>query len=276
MYRQFWVGIVGTALLLFAGNANAVIIDLADIVGGGDGTGTGTLGNGIDPSTGGTAPPALFQITQTDNTNSYHSSSVNFVDGVFIPDGGAGSVTLDSAGHTYSGFPNTDSNSWDRIEYGPNQNSGTILNGVNYNSGTHSMIGLHANKGITFDLQEIIAAHPGLPFITFSAVAGITHVGGGSGTADWWVFVDGVLKQSQTNTPAGTGFAINVPLTTGNQFLTLVATDFGDGFLVDQIIFGDPRLNLQAVPEPSAIALSMAGLLALASMSRRAGQWRIV
>jgi hypothetical protein len=149
----------------------------------------------------------------------------------------------------------------------PNQNSGTTLNGINYNSGSHTMIGLHANKGITFDLQEIIAAHPGLPFINFTAVAGMTHLSGGYGTADWSVFVDGVLKQSQTNTPGGTGFAINIPIATTDQFLTLVATDAGDNFLVDQVIFGDAFLNLQAVPEPSSVLLGFFGLSALLSLA---------
>lgn len=260
----------GVLALVVACEALALDIHLADIVGGGNGTGTGTVGNGIDPSTGGTAPPAQFQISQPNDTNSYHSSAVNFVDGVFIPDGGAGSVTLDSAGHGYSGFPNTDSLSWDRIMDGPFQNGGTSLSGVNYASGSHSMIGFHANKGITFDLQQIAAAHPGLSIANFTAIAGMTHQAGGFGTSDWWVFVDGTLKQSQTNTPGGVGFAVNVAFAETDHFLTLVSTDAGDNFLVDQIMFGDPTLHL--VPEPSAIALGGLSLLALVGTSRRFGR----
>ena len=45
--------------------ACALDIRSADIVGGGNGLGTGTLGVGIDPLTGGTTPPQFFQITQT-------------------------------------------------------------------------------------------------------------------------------------------------------------------------------------------------------------------
>jgi hypothetical protein len=273
MKRHLWIGFGAAVLALaFACEALALDIRLADIVGGGNGTGTGTVGHGIDPSTGGTTPPAFFEISQPNNTNSYHPSSVGFVNGVFIPDGGAGAVTLDSVGHTYSSFPNTDSKSWDMIMDGPNQNSGTALTGIDYNSGSHSMIGFHANKGITFDLQQIAAAHPGLPIANLTAVAGMTHESGGFGTSDWWVFVDGILKQSQANTPGGVGFPVNVPLTPTDHFLTLVSTDAGDNFLLDQIIFGDPTLHL--VPEPSAIALGGLCLLALAATSRRFGRRR--
>jgi NPCBM/NEW2 domain len=275
MHRHLCLGVLAVVSCVCASTASALDIKLADIVGGGNGTGTGTVGNGIDPSTGGTAPPPMFQISQPNDTNSYHSSVVNFVDGVFIPDGGAGSVTLDSAGHGYAGFPNTDSLSWDRIKDGPFQNGGVSLSGVDYSSGSHAMIGFHANKGITFDLLEIAAAHPGMYASSFTAVAGITHQVGGFAVADWWVFVDGVLHQSQLNTPGGVGIAINVPLNGANQFLTLVSTDAGDGFLSDQIIFGDPVLHLQ-VPEPSTITLAACGLMALTGLARRARRNRDV
>jgi len=250
------------------GQARALDIRLADIVGGGNGLGTGVYGAGIDPSTGGTAVPQYFQISQPDNTNSYHTSSVNFVNGVFIPDGGAGSVTLDSAGHAYSGFPNTDSNSWDIIKDGPNQNSGSVLSGIDYTSGSNSMIGFHANKGITFDLSAIGNAHPGMTAASFTAVAGMTHLVGGYGTADWWVFLDGVLEQSEIDTPGGVGFSVDVPLASTSRYLTLVSTDHGDGFSLDQVMFGDPIVHLQAVPEPASLTLFLAGAVAL-------GIWRL-
>ena len=249
--------------------AAALEIKLADIVGGGDGSGTGTPGSGIDPSNGGTTFPGMFQISQTNDTDSYHSSIVNFVDGVFIPDGGAGSVTLDSAGHSFGAFPNTDSLSWDLIRDGANQNSGTVLDGVNYASGVHTLLGLHANKGITFDLQAIAAANPGFVSDRFTGVAGLSHIAGGYGTADWWVFVDGVLAQSQANSPGGVGFGIDVPLTSASQFLTLVSTNAGDDFLVDQIIFGDPVLHLTAVPEPGSFVLAACGCAILGVVRRR-------
>lgn len=261
------------AVSLFASSTIAwgatISIKLADIVGGGNGTGTGTLGNGFDPSSGSTTFPGFYQITQTDNTNSYHSTTSALVNGVFIPDGGAGAVTLDSAGHTFSAFPNTDSTSWDMVRDGPNQNSGTTLGATNYTSGSHSMIGLHANKGITFDLFAIEAAHPGMSATSFTGVAGMTHEVGGYGTADYWVFVDGTLKASQIDMPGGVGTAINVGLTNSNHYLTLVSTDDGDGFNLDQVMFGDPIVTLQPVPEPSAVILLAIGALGFTGIQRR-------
>jgi hypothetical protein len=105
------------------------------------------------------------------------------------------------------------------------------------------MIGFHANKGITFDLDEIAAANPGFDPGRFTAVAGMTHQGGDYGTGDWWVFVDGVLKQSRTNAVGGVGSLVNVTLYATDRFLTLVSTDSGDGFSIDQIMFGDPLLH---------------------------------
>ncbi len=262
------LAVLSVMLLASRASATELQISLADIVGGGNGAGTGTAGAGIDPSNGSTIFPGVYQISQSDNANSYHASGVNFVDGVFIPDGGAGAVTLDSAGHNYSQFPNTDSLSWDLIRDGANQNSGTMLDAVDYASGSHSLIGLHANKGITFDLQAIEAANPGYALDRFTGVAGLSHLVGGYGTADWWVFVDGALVQSQTNSPGGTGYSIDVPLTSSSQFLTLVSTNAGDDFLLDQIIVGDPRLHLSAVPEPTSLGLLACATVALLVVRR--------
>jgi hypothetical protein len=103
---------------------------------------------------------------------------------------------------------------------------------------------------------------------SFTAVAGMTHLVGGYGTADWWVFLDGVLEQSEIDTPGGVGFSVDVPLASTSRYLTLVSTDHGDDFSLDQVMFGDPIVHLQAVPEPGCIALLLAGAMAL-------GIWRL-
>jgi hypothetical protein len=255
------------ALLIFlipSGIARADKIDLqlADIVGGGNGTGTGVHGAGINPLTGSTTPPPSFSISQPNNTNAYHLVTHPFIDGVFIPDGGAPATTLDSAGHTFAGFPNTISQSWDMIKYGPNSSSGFTLNSINYDLAPNNMIGMHANKGITFDLDAMELAHPGYVADHFTAVAGMSRVSGAYGTSDFWVFLDGVLQTSQVNTTGGVGFLIDLNLNPNSRFLTLVSTDNGNDATRDQIIFGNPVVTLTApavVPEPSAVILLAIG-----------------
>jgi len=242
-----------------------LLLDLADMVKGGDGTGTGTPGNAIDPRNGNVASGDPGGLSQTNDTNNYRLvSAYPFIDGVFIPDGGAGSVTLNSNGDPFGGFPNTDSNSWDYIEGQVNQGSGSTVGGVNYNSPGHTMVGLHANKGITFDLNAIEAANPGYVVERFTAVAGDAA----GGLSDFWVFVDDVLVASQTGiTDASGAFPLDLAIGPRDRFLTLVATDGGNTYGYDQILFGDARLLLIYVPEPAS--LSLLGLGALALLRRR-------
>ena len=129
-----------------------ISIKLADIVGGGNGTGTGTFGDGIDPSNGTTTFPGFYTITQTNNTNSYHPTTMPFVNGVFIPDGKVGAIGCRTpAGDNISRISNTDSQSWDLIRDGPNQNSGTtFLKATDYTSGSTHAIGLHRQQGHHF------------------------------------------------------------------------------------------------------------------------------
>jgi len=236
-------------------------LSLADIVKGGNGTGTGFPGLAIDPRNGAIASGDPGGLNQTNDTNHFSPGPYPFVNGVFIPDGGPNhlSVQLNSVGNTFSNFPNTDSNSWDYIEGGINQGSGSVLGGVDYNSAGHTMLGLHANKGITFDLDAIRAAYAGYAIQNFMGVAGIVS---GSGLADFWVFLDGSLVASQTNlnNPA-IAFPINIPILNSNRFLTFVSTDAGNGYGYGQIIIGDPMLQL--VPEPATLSLLALGGLAL-------------
>ena len=46
--------------------------------------------------------------------------------------------------------------------------------------------------------------------------------------------------------PIHGAFSISIPLRERDRFLTLVATDGGDGIIADWTMFGDPRLELSA------------------------------
>mgnify|MGYP006253739125 FL=1 len=61
-------------------------LDLADIVGGGNGTGNGAKGHGLDPRSS-KLQTRYFGALGNVVTNKFNPSPFDFVDGVFIPDG---------------------------------------------------------------------------------------------------------------------------------------------------------------------------------------------
>jgi hypothetical protein len=124
-------------------------------------------------------------------------------------------------------------------------NSPTKLGDIDYLTGGHGLLYMHANKGITFDLEAIRRANPDCTLRRFLAVVANTNPYE-TGVADAWVFVDGQMRfrRRQINQYAG-AFSIDVSLAPQSRFLTLVSTDGGDGSVGrDWITFGDPRLEL--------------------------------
>ena len=94
MERQLkFLAMIFVTGVVFASQAMALPLDLADVVGGGNGFGTGTPDTGIDPRTG----SIVSGITATDNpgaSNIYNSVAYSFVDGVFVPDGNVGGSSV--------------------------------------------------------------------------------------------------------------------------------------------------------------------------------------
>ena len=77
-------------------------INLADIVGGGNGFGTGTIDMGIEPMTG--KPSREFTGLQ-ESTNGYHPvPSSYYIDGIFVPNGQTRQV-VSSQGHLFQECP---------------------------------------------------------------------------------------------------------------------------------------------------------------------------
>ncbi|MFM8891069.1 MAG: DUF1553 domain-containing protein, partial [Planctomycetia bacterium] len=139
-------------------------------------------------------------------------------------------------------LPATSRAAWDAIRKGPvNQQHSTRLGDVDYAGKEHTILGLHANAGITFDVGEILARAPVVKPV-FRAVVGY---GGTTPTAgaEYFVFVDGGLRASGRIGRDDGGTPVDVPLADGARFLTLVATDGGNGIGMDQIFFGDARIE---------------------------------
>ena len=203
-------------------------IDLADIVGGGNGSGTGNLRQGIDARTAEEQTRNLGGLPDV-KANQFVTSKSEFVEGVFIPDGenGKAKIPISSTGITVTGLPRTSRAGWDIIRNGPvaSQYSNEI-GGIDFTKGGHTLIGLHANAGITFDLDAIRNATRERGF-RFTAVLGYFGAAGDY-RADAWVFVDGRKVFESRGLKRAHGLqVIDVPLPEGARFLTLLSADGG-------------------------------------------------
>ena len=223
-------------------------LDLADMVGGGNGWGGGIYRQGIDARTGAVQTRDLGAL---DNvlTNTFVRTKSEFINGVFIPDGEnrKAVITVSTTGVTVTGLPKTSSAAWDVIRNGPvaSQHS-PELGGIDFTKDGHSLLGLHANSGITFDLTAIRLANHQTE-MQFTAKLGYFGASGGN-RADAWVFLDGKQIAVYPQLTRDQGLQdVNLELPVDARFLTLISTDGGNGYGHDQVGFGDPKLK-PAVP----------------------------
>ena len=221
--------------------------DLADIVGGGDGLGTGKLGEGIDPITG-NPQVAKRRFLEGAKPNVFARSTVKFVDGVVIPDLSPEGTQITSTGLKIPKPPRTSGQVWDAIRNGPvNSQFSTKLDGVDYAADGHTLLSLHANVAITFDLAALREA--GAPAeMKFTATAGYFGQTPRAG-AGYYIYVDGELKGDRKNIGRDDGgISVEVSLPSTARFLTLMSTDGGNGISHDQICFADPWLIPAQLP----------------------------
>jgi hypothetical protein len=239
-------------------------IDLADVVGGGNGFGTGRLGRWLEISTGldGTRyivnGQAVQQYQATDNR--YHRvTHLPYVDGVFSPDGSAGPVQVSSENHLWQDSPKTagryfeDVFNGDHISVGSSSH-GFVLNGQAFGTREHPAIALHSNAGISFDLEALRRDMPGLEITEFKALCGVSEdvkmhpEDTQQGKADFWVLVDGKKRFEAIGMDANSKpREISVPLGGQERFVTLVTTDGDRRTNCDWGFFAEPRLEVQAI-----------------------------
>lgn len=247
-------------------------LNLADIVGGGNGFGSGRWG-GDDQSAIGTINPLTGFPNDPTRPNGRHRNSIRYdnvnikcpahfipvpsltdVDGVFIPDSGQAPCQISSQGHTFVDCPDTSArmkwniiNGW-RYRYRTDRISNTL------DLAQRTGISMHANVGISFDLDAIRQAHPDTSISVFRTRVGIPLSGKPAiSLADVWILVDGDLRFSQTGIKAFQEFDVHVPLASHARFLTLIVTD-GQGQIPregyyrtnnDWVFFGEPFLHLE-------------------------------
>lgn len=251
-------------------------IDLADIVGGGNGFGTGKLGSGIDPSSGEMSSKKMIG-THSSSGQYIPVKASSFIDGIFIPDGENGPVVISSDDHLFEGCRDTNGKYWGGIFDGAQHETlqhdiprhSLRLGSDTYYGEDNSSIYMHANQGITFDLVEIRRMIPEQSISHFTAACGISNtledykdqlrsfdfrnskwanITPESSKADFYVLVDGQVRFSKVDMSVQDGTVdLSVDILPEDRFLTLVTTQGSDtwGNTDDWTLFGDPKLIIK-------------------------------
>ena len=225
-------------------SSSVTALDVVDLVAGGDGT-TRRRGKAIDLRTGAVGVFATFD-TFTADASFHKVLGPRVVDGVFVPNG---STPINSAGQSFD-FPATSGKSDNHIWTGgkvPSEHAvETRVGGVNYADDGHGLLFLHSNAGVTLDLGAIRRLYPGRSLARFHCTVGQTSPGGSrKGLADVWVLVDGAPRFERRRLSMGEApVVVDVAVGETDRFLTLSATDGGDGIQWDWVIWGDPTLDI--------------------------------
>jgi hypothetical protein len=227
-------------------------LNIADIVGQGNGRGAGTLDRGIDVGTGRAfkGPAATIRLARRNEFRP--TPEFPCIDGVFVPNGALGPVVISSTGLTFSECPRTMGS-----YYGGPVNSGKFfdipsqrsyaarLDGVSFGTSAHPALNLHPNAGITFDLDQIRRENPDIRIDRFTAVCGVPKdlPQPQFSDADVWILLDGVVRL-RLQCPVGRSVdeRVDVSIPAQTRFLTLIATCSGRADY-SWVLFGDPYLE---------------------------------
>ena len=93
----------------------------------------------------------------------------------------------------------------------------------------HSIL-LHANTGITFDLDAIRRLIPESDTMFLRSQIGIERMPfrPKASNADFWILVDGKIKYSKTQVKHRSFHSVDIEISQDARFLTLMVTDGGD------------------------------------------------
>ncbi|MBN2843384.1 MAG: FecR domain-containing protein, partial [Sedimentisphaerales bacterium] len=259
-------------------------VDLADIVGGGNGiSGVYYRGMSVDPSNGKIVPWAVMSDSYSHNTFLPVNDSA-FIDGVFVPDGGEGPIPVSTTGLTWTGpdtsgfykynigamvevldqrdivtdilshLPASDRMLEKAIKGGVPKHLMRIHAGNVPASDSDTNLVMHANIGITFDLTKI------RPLLADNRIAGFNCLFGVSEeivalekisdtemNIDVWVLIDGQERFSRQDIDATMLTEIDLQIDDQDRFLSLVVTDSGDrrAASFDWGLFLNPRLIIE-------------------------------
>ena len=190
-----------------------------------------------------------------------HLQKVENVPGVkwvFVADG-KGAVSVDTK-QEVKGVPATTGHFWDTIANRPlNAQRSTKLGDTDFAAKGHTMLAMHANSGITFDLVKLreLSGHAAMR-LSGRVGFGASKEAAAS-RADFTVFVDTELKFQKLKLRKDETAVLDIELPASAKTLTLIATDGSDGIGNDLLFIGDPKL----VPEVAESRLTEAATIEL-------------
>jgi|GEM_PF-103657 len=250
-------------------------INLADIVSGGNGFGTGQFDKGIDPVTG-NITQSLPRNDVYEGPKGYITVASNpYIDGVFVPGINPGPVQIASSGVKTEALPGTTGLIWGYIFNGAWHEGVDVprhrlqLNGASLEVAQSPAITMHSNLGITFDLSAIRRALPGMRVKSLTSTFGVSNTvekriesrdfsgleslpgleklaARRHASVEFWVFLDGKKVLQQTQTSASQAGIMDIPIDDNVRFLTLAVTEADDTFMYDWAVFAHPQLVLDS------------------------------
>ena len=219
---------------------------VADMVAGGNGLGLGIYGAGVFPADG-TIIGGRKGGNEQGGEGYIPVPDLDFIDGVFVPDGGGQAIVVSKTGLSFSEGPDTAGNCHGGIisqaRFASSGSSfqslhdGELL-GRPYNTPQNPSVGMHANSGITIDLEKIRETMAGVEIVKFHSLCGVSSTVVLSIEAsdvkdeiqgvDFWVLVDGKPRFNRTVAPLQPeSVVIEVSLQSTDRFLTLMSTTPG-------------------------------------------------
>lgn len=243
-------------------------VSLLDLICGQSGPQSFVAGS-IDPATGYWGrPPWADPSPSKERRGDTQFTPTNWnamVDGVFIPRSNAREMQIDSDGHMVYLPPNSGA-TWGPVwarrrseldgshDFIANRNddwgNGKLEHVLQRLSETQAgILGLHANVGITFDLDAVRSA-TGESIANLKA--GIANLGGQADEnttaphVDLRIFVDGKMRYSRIAFgPQDGEEPMDVSIDNDDRFVTIVATDAGKDSSTDHVVLIDPVFRSQ-------------------------------
>lgn len=215
-------------------------ISLANIVGGGNGRQILKPGGGVNPATGKATQGATGFIEISNPDTLIPVPSNELIDGIFVPR--SNTATITSTGIKIEDLKASSGKTWDYFKSGISSGSTeNRIDGIDFSKAPNSVLAIHANKGITFDLAKIRELHK----FQRAKLTGLFGNSGQSGQSllDFAIYLDGKRVIEVNNFPAqGKGHNLDLDIPKSSRFLTLVTTEGAKGISHDQAVIGNPAI----------------------------------